>query len=160
MADGKPPLFLDLHLWPNRSMDPRMVRWVVAGVGALFALMGLRLLVLGAWPVIPFMVADLLLLGWALNASFRSGNAAEHLRLDGRVLELERVSPLGARRRYRLEPLSVRVELERFPDSRNRLWLRSRGQRLIVGGFLSAPEREALAREIEAGLARWRSGRP
>ncbi|MFN7173635.1 MAG: DUF2244 domain-containing protein [Thermaurantiacus tibetensis] len=160
MADGKPPLFLDLHLWPNRSMNPRHVPLVLGGVGLVFALLALRFLLLGAWPILPFLLADLLLLGWALRASFRSGEAAEHLRLDAEALELVRVSPLGARQRHRLQPLAVRVELERFPDSRNRLWLASRDRRLAVGSFLSAAEREALAREIEAGLARWRSGRP
>ncbi len=159
MADSKPPLFLDLRLWPNRSMQPRHVPWVVGGVSLVFALMALRFLLLGAWPVLPFLLVDLALLAWALRASFRSGNAAELLRLDTHALELVRVSPLGARRCHRLEPLAVRVELERFPDTRNRLWLACRDRRIAVGSFLSAAEREELARAIEAGLARWRSGR-
>jgi uncharacterized membrane protein len=58
----------------------------------------------------------------------------------------------------RLEPLAVRVELERFPDSRNRLWLRARGRHEPLGAFLSAAEREELAAVVEEGLRRWRSG--
>lgn len=160
MADSKPPLFLDLRLWPNRSMNPRHVPLVLGGVGLVFALLSLRFLLLGAWPVLPFLLVDLALLAWAFRASFRSGEAAEHLRLDSHALELVRVGPFGARQCHRLEPLAVKVELERFPDTRNRLWLASRDRRIAVGSFLSAAEREELARAIEAGLARWRSGRP
>jgi uncharacterized membrane protein len=151
-------LFLDLRLWPHRSMAPRHFWLAIAAVAFLFFLMALRFVALGAWPILPFMVVDAGLLVWALKASYRSGTAAERLLLDERELLLERVNPFGARQRLRLEPLSVRVELERFPDARNRLWLRSRERRLAVGGFLSAGEREALAREIELALARWRSG--
>lgn len=148
---------LDLVLWPHRSMAPRHFAWAVAGVALVFALMGLRFLLLGAWPILPFLLADGLLLAWALRASYRSGNAAERLRLDADGLVIERVNPLGVRRRVRLEPLAVRVELERFPDTRNRLWLRARQRREPLGAFLSAAEREELAAVVEEGLARWRS---
>lgn len=139
-------------------MQPRHFWWMVVGVAVIFAAMGLRFLLLGAWPVLPFMVVDVALLAWALRASYRSGNAAERLRLDGDGLLIERVSPLGTLRQVRLEPLAVRVELERFPDSRNRLWLRQRQRREPLGAFLSAAEREELAAVVEDGLRRFRSG--
>lgn len=150
---------LDLSLWPHRSFDPRHFWWAVAGVATIFLLMGLRFVILGAWPILPFMAVDLALLAWALRASYRSGNASERLILDDRVLVLEQVSPLGARRRVALDPLAVRVELETWPDTRNRLWLRARDRRVALGSFLSAPERVELARAVEDGLARFRSGR-
>ncbi|MFQ3596150.1 MAG: DUF2244 domain-containing protein [Sphingomonadaceae bacterium] len=158
MAPDKRAPILNLRIWPHRSMAPRHFRLAVAGVAILFLLMALRFVMLGAWPILPFLLVDVALLAWALRASYRSANAAEHLLLDERELVLVRVNPLGGRQRVRLEPLSVRVELERFPDARNRLWLRSREHRVALGSFLSAAEREALAREVEAGLARWRSG--
>lgn len=157
MVDSKPP-YLDLRLWPHRSLAPGHFRLAVAGVAVIFLLMGLRFLLLGAWPVLPFMAVDLALFGWALRASYRSGEAAERLVLDDRALVFERATPLGARRRVALEPLAVRVELETFPDSRNRLWLRARHQRVAIGSFLSAAERVELARAVEEGLARFRSG--
>lgn len=157
MADRKPP-YLDLRLWPNRSLDPRHFWWAVAGVAVLFLLLGIRFLLLGAWPILPFMALDLVLLAWALRASYRSGQASERLILDDRALRIERIGPLGERRRLVLEPLAARVELETFPDSRNRLWLRARHQRVAIGSFLSAAERVELARAVEEGLARFRSG--
>lgn len=156
MDDDKP--LLDLELWPHRAMERRHFAWVVGGVATLFILLGLRFLLLGAWPILPFMLVDVLILGWAMRASYRSGHAAEHVRLERRELWLERVSPLGARQQLRLDPLAVRVELEQFPDTRNRLWLHERNRREPVGAFLSAGEREQLAKVLEEALRRWRSG--
>ncbi len=157
MDHGKPAIF-DLELRPNRSLPPRQFRLMIGGVGVIFLLMGVRFLFLGAWPILPFMVADVLLLAWAMRASYRSGRASEHLRLDADGLELVRVAAHGAARRVRLEPHWARVELERMGADQNRLWLTSRGRRLAVGTFLSPAERVDVARVIEDGLARFRSG--
>lgn len=155
--DGDKPL-LDLRLWPHRALERRHFAWVVGGVALLFLLLGLRFLLLGAWPILPFMAVDLLLLGWAMRASYRSARLSERLRLDGQVLVLERISQIGGRQRLVLEPLAVRVELERFPDARNKLWLRERERREPLGAFLSPGEREELAGVVEEALRRWRSG--
>ena len=151
----KPAIF-DLELRPNRSMPQRHFWLMMAGVAAIFALMGLRFLVLGAWPILPFMLADLALLWWAMRASYRSGRASEHLRLDEDGLELVRISPHGAARRTRIEPHWARVELERLNEDENRLWLLSRGHRHALGQFLSPAERAELAQVIERGLATFR----
>jgi uncharacterized membrane protein len=157
MAPDKTGYF-DLELSPNRSLAPRHFRLLLLGVAALFLAVGVRLLVLGAWPVIPFLIADVLLLAWAMRASYRSGGAREHLRLDGRGLELVRVAADGQVHAMRLEAARARVELETVAPGGNRLWLTAGGRREAVGAFLSPGEREALARVMADGLARFRSG--
>ena len=59
-------MLLDLTLTPNRSLSRDHARLLVLVVGALFLLGSIRFLLLGLWPVIPFMIADVALLGWAL----------------------------------------------------------------------------------------------
>lgn len=157
MQNGK-PAFFDLELRPNRSLDPRHFRLLVAGVAAIFLLMGARFLFMGAWPIIPFMLADVGLLWWALHASYRSGRESEHLRLDADGLELIRIAPRGAARRTRLQAHWAKVELESLGDNQNRLWLKVHGARHPVGRFLSPAERADVARVIEDGLARYRAG--
>jgi len=157
MQSGKPDrAYFDLELRPNRSLRRQHFWWMIAAVAGVFMLMGLRLLLLGAWPAIPFMVADLGLLWWAMRASYRSGLLVERLRLDQRGLEFIRVSPHGRFRAVRLEPLRARVELERLAMEQNRLWLRAGDRRLVIGSFLSPPERVEVAEVIEDGLRRFR----
>ena len=161
----KPAIF-DLELRPNRSMAERHFWRMIAGVAVIFLLMGIRFLFLGAWPILPFMMVDIGLLWWAMRASYRSGRASEHLRLDEGGLELVRVAAHGQVRRTRIEPHWARVELEELGADQNRLWLTaphspgSTRVRHAIGSFLSPRERAEIARVIEAGLAAFRERRP
>jgi uncharacterized membrane protein len=163
-AMHKPPIF-DLELRPNRSMPERHFWAMMAGVALIFLLMGVRFLFLGAWPILPFMVADIALLWWAMRASYRSGRASEHLRLDAEGLELVRVAAHGPIRRTRIEPHWARVELEELGADENRLWLTAphpsglTRERHGIGAFLSPGERVEIARVIEAGLTTFRERR-
>lgn len=151
---------LDLTLTPNRSFQSQHVRWVLGGVGCLFFLGGLRFLALGAWPIVPFMALDLALLWWAFRASYASGRGHERLVLADDRLELLRVSPKGAERRFGFEPLWTRVLMEEKPLGDVQLWLTARERRVSVGRFLSPRERREVGEVINAGLAAYRSGRP
>ncbi|WP_310498720.1 DUF2244 domain-containing protein [Sandarakinorhabdus sp.] len=151
-------MLLDLTLRPNRSFDRRHARWLIAAVGGLFFLGGLRFLALGAWPILPFMLADVLLLLWAFHSNYLSGGGHEHLALGGDDLTLTQVSPLGAVRVTRLEPYFTRVAVEETPLGDAHLFLESRGRRLAVGYFLSAPERRDVGAVIAAALSRYRAG--
>ena len=150
-------MILNLTLTPNRSLRRDQARWLLILVGGFFLLGSIRFLVLGLWPVIPFMLADVALLAWALRASYRSGGARERLVLDADRLVFTRISPWGEARVAELEPYFTRVQIEETPLGDAHVFLASRGTRLRVGQFLSAPERREVGALIREGLARWRN---
>jgi uncharacterized membrane protein len=149
---------LDLTLTPNRSFDRRHMRWLVTAVGGIFLLGGLRFLALGAWPVLPFMVADLALLWWAFRASYAAGAGHERVTLVADALTLVRVSAQGQVRRFGFEPLFTQVQVEETPLGDAHVFLAARGRRVRVGGFLSAPERRQVGAAIDAALAHYKGG--
>ncbi len=151
---------LDLTLKPNRSFDRAHVPWVVGAVGLVFFLGGLRFLVLGAWPILPFMALDVGLLWWAFRANYAAGKGHERVVLAGERLELLRVNAQGAERRFGFEPLWTRVLVEETPLGDVKLWLTARERRVSVGRFLSPKERREVAAVIIAGLADYRAGSP
>jgi uncharacterized membrane protein len=151
---------IDLTLTPNRSFERGHVRWVLGGVGLIFFLGGLRFLALGAWPILPFMLIDLVLLWWAFRASYASGRGHERVVLGDDRLELLRVSAEGTERRFGFEPLWTRVLVEETPLGDVRLWLAARDRRVSVGRFLSPRERREVGEVLRAGLDAYRSGRP
>ena len=153
-------MLLDLTLTPNRSFDRRHMRWLLAGVGGIFLIGGLRFIALGAWPILPFMAIDLALLWWAFRASYRSGRGHERVILDADALILHRVGPHGAEKRFGFEPLWTRVQVEETPLGDAHVFLATRGRRVRVGGFLSAPERREVGAAISAALAAYRAGSP
>ena len=148
--------YLDLVLTPNRALPERQLWWMVAGVAGVMALAALRFVAIGAWPVLPFMVLDVVLLAWALRQSLRASRAVEEVRLDDAGLTVRRVSPGGVARTVTLEPYWARVVVDPISARQNRLWLAARDRRVAIGTFLSAAERIELAPVIEQGLARWR----
>jgi uncharacterized membrane protein len=153
-------VLLDITLTPNRSFSRQHTRWLILAVGGIFLLGSLRFLVLGAWPIIPFLVADVALLAWAFRANYAAARAHERLTLAGDALTLARVSAHGVERRIGFEPYWTQVEIEETPAGDAHLWLAARGRRVRVGGFLSAPERRDVGATIAAALNAYRRGRP
>ena len=148
---------LDLTLRPNRSLTRANARTLVLAVAGLFLVGSIRFLLLGLWPVIPFMIADVGLLAWALRSNFRSGGAHERLVLVEDALTLTRVSPWGEAVEHVLEPYFTRVDIEETPLGDAHLFLNASGRRLRVGHFLSAPERREVGALIREALARYRN---
>jgi uncharacterized membrane protein len=148
--------YIDLELAPHRSMTGLQARWVIGAVCAVLGLAGLRIAMLGAWPVLPFLALDVGLLVWAFRASNRSAQAREFVRLDDSSLTILKVGPTGQTRRISLEPFWTRASLERLAMRQNRLWLTARDRRVRVGWFLSPAEREEIYQVIQAGLERYR----
>ena len=105
---------------------------------------------LGAWPVLGFMGLDVWLLWYLFRRSYLDARRSETLTLTDRELVVERRSPDGEREAHRLDAYWLRVELG------ERLVLVSRGNRLVVGRFLSPDERAELADTLKAAHARLR----
>jgi uncharacterized membrane protein len=141
--------YFDLVLTPSRPLLPQHARLIVGAVGLVVGLGCLRALALGAWPILPFAILDVVLLWWAFRQTYRSGAARESIRLDDDALVIDRGG-----RRVRLEPFWTRAEL-----GDRRLCLAERGRRIVVGAFLPPDERREVHAVITAGLARWRDRR-
>lgn len=147
--------YLDLRLEANRPMAAVSTRWVVGGIAAVVALGGLRLVAIGAWPVLPFLVLDVVLLGWALAATARRAAAYERVELDDATLLVRRVSPGGAVRTIALDPRGATVELASVARG-TALWLAADGRRVRLGDFLTAEERRDVAAVIARAIEAWR----
>ncbi|MGK2285602.1 DUF2244 domain-containing protein [Pedomonas sp. V897] len=147
-------LFLNLRLYPHRSLTVRQFKRLMAVVAVITALSALRFLVLGAWPVAFFFLLDAALLYAAFRLNYASAKEYEEVQLDEDALLVRRVTARGKEEQIRFEPYWVRLELETFGEDENKLWLRSHGQRLLLGRFLTPEERREIKAVIEDGLAR------
>lgn len=148
----------ELLLWPHRSLP---VAGFVAFMGTTAALIGLPLLsVLGTpvlWALLPFLLAALGAMWWALHLTYRSGEVREELRLwPDRVL-LVRHDPRGPDRSWEANPHWVRASLHPAGGPvPHYLTLSGAGRTVEIGAFLSEEERVALKPEIEDAFARLR----
>ena len=141
-------------LSPHRSLSPEGFKWLIRGVLAANVLVGLPMYLLGAWPVAGFMGIDVWLLWFFFQRSYLDARRRETLTLTDRELIVERRSPDGEREEHRLDAYWLRFEV-----SEERLVVISRGNRIVVGRFLSPEERGHLADELKAAHARMRAPR-
>jgi uncharacterized membrane protein len=140
-------------LRPHRSLSADGFKWVMRGAIAANLLIGLPMYLLGAWPVLGFMGLDVWLLYWLFQRSYLDARRSETLTLTDRELVIDRVAPDGEREQHRLDAYWLRVE------EGERLVLVSRGNRVVIGRFLSPGEREAVGEQLKAALAALRSPR-
>jgi uncharacterized membrane protein len=154
MADAPPAIHFATSLTPHRSLSPQGFKWLIRGAIAANLLIGTPMLILGAWPVFGFMGLDIWLLWWLFKRSYLDARRSETLVLTDRELIVDRVAPDGEREEHRLDAYWLRVE-----PTEERLSLVSRGNRLVIGRFLSPGEREHVAEQLKAALADMRAPR-
>lgn len=152
------PVLFDVVLLPHRSLTPRGFRVLMTAVCVVFAAIGLGFFLIGAWPVVGFCGAEVLLIYALFKLNFRSLTRYETLRLTESELELRRVAPDGSAERITLPPAWLKVAIEETPGRSSRLVLSSHGRAIDVGGFLAPDERVALAEALNHALAQRRLG--
>jgi len=103
--------------------------------------------------VLGFMGIDVWLLYWLFQRSYLDARRSETLTLTDRELIVDRIAPDGEREQHRLDAYWIKVE------QGERLVVTSRGNRVVIGRFLSPGEREAVGEQLKAALAALRSPR-
>ncbi|WP_126975799.1 DUF2244 domain-containing protein [Frigidibacter oleivorans] len=144
-----------LHLWPYRSLPKR---GFVAFIGGTALLLCVPLSpVIGSaalWVVLPFLLAALGGIWWALDRSYRDGEIVEDLRLSSDLISLTRTGPRGRRQHWQANAYWVSLHLHPtggpVPDY---LTLKGAGREVEIGAFLAQEERLALHGELRAALA-------
>ena len=155
MAPQRPEPFRAI-LTPHRSLSP-LGFLVLMGVIVAFNLTaGVGFYLLGAWPIVGFMGIDVALVWWAFRLNYARANARELIEVTEHELILDREVRGRRLEQRRFTRGWVRVELEedRERDLIGRLFLRSRGVRTEIGGFLSPAERKSFAAALNEALAK------
>lgn len=146
----EPPIF-EAVVTPHRSLGPRGVRLV--GLAILLSCAvntGLSLL-LGAWPVAVFAVAELGLALYLFRRGTRS-ETEERLVLTPARLTIQRRDRAGRASRLDLPTAWMRVRLEERPARVPALVLRGRFRPVEVGASLGEQEKRSLAEALGEAL--------
>jgi uncharacterized membrane protein len=157
-ADLEPTIF-SATLTPHRSLGRVGFLILMVLFGGISFVTGMLFLVIGAWPVLGFFGLDVLLLYWAFRLNYRHADAYEQVTVTPSTLKVRKVSHLGRAREWVLNPLWVRldkIELEEFGI--DRLFLISRGRKLVIASFLGPDEKASFAKELGNALSEARRG--
>ncbi len=139
-----------LHLWPYRSLPRRGMVWFLGGtsiciVVPLLGLIGTPVL----WGLLPFLLATLAAIWWALEKSFRDAEIVEEMEITPDQLTLVRHGPRGKRQDWQANPHWVRLTLHASAGPVPQyLTMKGEGREVELGAFLTEVERRRLAAEI------------
>jgi uncharacterized membrane protein len=141
------------QLRPHRSLSATGFTWLIRALLLANILVALPMYFLGAWPVAGFCGLDVALIWYLFHRNYLDARRSETVTLTDREVIVERVSPEGDREEHRLDAYWLRIHLD------ERLVLASRGNRVVIGRFLGAPEKQRVATELQAALAAMRARR-
>ncbi|NGM23676.1 DUF2244 domain-containing protein [Roseomonas stagni] len=157
MSAASDPILFEAVSTPPRSLSDRGMRWLVILACAGAAIPAVLFTLLGAWPVLPFLGIEVLLVLFLVSLHRRWTRAAvEVVRLTEGKLHVATADGRGGRRVAELEPYWTRVRLEEEGGS-PRLMLVQRHRRVEVGTFLAPDEKRDLAAALQAALGRYRN---
>ena len=159
LAEGV--VYYSAVLRPHRSLRRRTTTIVVLVLAGLWFVIGLAFIAAGAWPVLPFLGLEVLLLLFFFRLNERAGNVSEAINLTASALTIRRIDPWGKHSLVSFPPRWLQVNLEPVPPGPdNRLELRSHGRSLTIASFLPPKEREAVALALRQALARQHAAAP
>jgi uncharacterized membrane protein len=154
----EPTLFSAL-LTPHRSLNATGFLVVMSVIAGLSFVGGVMFLLLGAWPNMPYLGLDVLLIYWAFRANYRAAAAYEEVTVTPSELHVKKVSAKGQVAEWSLNPVWVRLERETHEEfGLLKLFLVSRGRKLAIAGFLSPSEKESFAIELGNAISEAKRG--
>jgi uncharacterized membrane protein len=120
---------------------------------------GTMFLLIGAWPVFGFFGLDVLLVYWAFRANYRAAAAYEEVVVTPSELRVRKVSHRGQVAEWALNPLWARLDYEIDEEfGLQRVYLVSRGRKLVIAAFLPPQEKESFAAALAAAIAEAKRG--
>jgi uncharacterized membrane protein len=143
-----------LHLWPYRSLPRRGMVWFLGGTALcitlpLLGLIGSPVL----WGLLPFLLATLWAIWWALEKSFRDAEIVEEMEITPNRVTLVRHGPKGKRQDWQANPHWLRLTLHATGGPVPQyLTMKGEGREVELGAFLTEAERSQLAAEITERL--------
>ncbi len=149
-------ILLEQVLRPSPPLSPRVLRNILIAVALINLGFAVFFVAHGAWPVMPFMGLDVVLLAWAFRASTRAAKREERVTLTSSKLSIERHVPRKPPRAWTFNPYWVRVEIDDPPDHFSQLTLWSHGKFLRIAQFMAPSERAAFAGVLKSALRRAR----
>lgn len=141
------PQHFEAMLHPNRSLGDTGFLLLMTGIALVSGLIGAGFALIGAWPVTGFLGLDALLLYVAFRWHFRQSRQLDMIKLDKEKLTVRRLLPDKKEQTWHFETAWVQVVQED-----RKLMLRSHGDELVIGSFLTLDERRTFAQALQAAI--------
>lgn len=150
------PIFNAL-LTPYRSLGKTGFRVLMGALICCWLFVCTLFWSIGAWPIIGFFGLDVVLIYLAFRWNYRSAKAREEISLSRAALHIRKYKPSGKLIEHEFHPFWARFRIARKPEfGITSMHVESRGDRVLVGGFLNPDDRESFAAAFGRALSETR----
>jgi uncharacterized membrane protein len=130
---------------PNRSLTWEQTKIVYFCIASYSLAIAGVFAVMGFWPVLPFAGGEIAMLGIAFYVNAVAGTSVQVVTVGGDVVKVEKERP-GPRCEWLFQRAWARVDIDwSAGDRSSRLVVRSHGNEVALGEFLTETERKRLA---------------
>ena len=147
---------------PNRSLSWGQTKIVYLCIASCSLVIAGGFAAAGFWPVLPFAGGEVAMLGIAFYVNALAGTSVQVVTVDAEVVKVEKERP-GPRCEWLFQRAWARVDIHwSRGDRASRLLVRSHGNEVVLGEFLTETERVRLAAtlsEVIGGRAPSGAGR-
>ena len=144
MKNSYLPIIYSTTLRPHRSASHKTINLILVVLIISFTLIGISFSMIGAWPVLGFFGLDIILLVGAFYMNNQSGLTSERIDLRHNSLIVKKRDQWGRKKHWVFKTEWLVIDMISTPKFQNQLELRSHGQALIIGSFLSYMERKKI----------------
>lgn len=138
---------------PNCSLSPAGTLFVFCMIALVSLSLSISLLLIGAWPVLPFAMTELLALGYCFYHVLCHSGDFERLTMENDKVIVE-IHELRQDKRIELSGYWARMVIDCMPDGYcRRLALQSRGREVEFGRHMTSEERLRLAQQLKPRLS-------
>ena len=133
---------------PNSALSAVNKQKVVILLTLIPCVIGFAFYLLGAWLVLPFVGIEIVALAYAFYYVNRHETDYESISIDGDSLVVERCVADKVTQQV-VNPYWVKVVQEELSNGELHLYLKSHGEEIEVGRYLTRKQRELLARQLK-----------
>jgi len=145
-----------MRLWPHQSLPPKGFAAFILTTFTLILIPTLPLLGTPLmWGLLPFMLAAVWGIYWALQRNHKARQIEEILTIDGENARLTHTTPKGEVKEWGCNRYWATVlKYEKDGPVPHYITLRGEGREVEIGAFLSEEERIALYEDLQRSLHR------
>lgn len=144
---------IKLRLEPSKSLRPKGASLVLVILGGFGLVISVSFMVFGAWPVLGFMVLDVLLLYVAFQTQYRQSDRGQEITISNDEIEIKYFKAGTCIKTILFNRYWAKLEHLNTFNRHSKLMFSSHGKFSEIGEFLSLREKQKLAAELKPLLA-------
>ena len=144
---------IKLRLEPPKSLRPKGANLVLIILGGFGLVISISFMVFGAWPVLGFMVLDVLLLYVAFQTQYRQSDRGQEITISNDEIEIKYFKAGTCIKTILFNRYWAKLEHLNTLNRHSKLMFSSHGKFSEIGEFLSFKEKQKLVADLKPLLA-------